>query len=170
MNSDSYARFDASGAAPVICLERHFAVQPTDLWQALTDSRILAQWFPADLQGPRRTGGAIRIVSWSDRFPPVEGRITAYEPPTVLEYTWGGERLRWEISPQGRGCILVFRNVLDAAAEVIGPAAIAAAWHACFDVLEFVLRGETVPFDAETRTSELLAWYAREMPAMHRRQ
>ena len=39
--------------------------------------------------------------------------MTAYQPPALLEYTWGEETLRFELTPDGAGCLLVFTNVVD---------------------------------------------------------
>lgn len=40
--------------------------------------------------------------------PGSEGEITAFDPPSRLELRWGDERLRFELAPDGGGCVLTF--------------------------------------------------------------
>lgn len=136
------------------------------MWRAITESEQLSRWFPADLRGERRASAPIQIVSWSARFDPVAGLFTRYDPHRVLEYTWGHETLRWELTPDSGGCTLVFTNVLDAQAVALGPADIAAAWRACLDMLENVLDDATAP--RRLLYSELTSWYRLvDPPADH---
>ncbi len=39
--------------------------------------------------------------------------IRAYEPPRLLEYTWGVEVLRWELDPSADGCTLQLTATYD---------------------------------------------------------
>jgi hypothetical protein len=72
--------------------------------------------------------------------------MVAYEPPTLLEFTWGGtgdraggeEVVRFELVPDGDGCVLTF---LTTYSEYGKSARDAAGWHACFDQLERQLAG-----------------------------
>lgn len=157
---------DGSGTLQVIDgrlsirFERRLAQGSERVWRAITDSGDLARWFPADIEGRRAPEAPIRIVSWTERFPRAHGRFIVYEPPRRLEYTWGDELLRWELRDESAGCVLTFTNVLDAAAAEVGPAAIAAAWHGCLDVLEFVLADRPPPYSVDDRAGELMPTYA----------
>jgi hypothetical protein len=64
--------------------------------------------------------------------------VTRAEPPTLLEYTWGGDVLRWELEPSERGTRLTLQHTLedpDLAPKV------AAGWHICLVVAERLLDG-----------------------------
>jgi len=64
--------------------------------------------------------------------------VTRADAPTVLEYTWGGNDLRWELEPLGRGTRLTLWHNIDRGYIAWG----AAGWHICFDVLDRLLAGE----------------------------
>jgi hypothetical protein len=131
-----------------------------DIWHALTDSSVLTQWFPADLQGERAAGQSIEIVSVQGRFPPAKGKFNAYEAGRYLEYTWDGELLCWDLQSTDSGTLLVFLNVLDAKAISTSIENIASAWHACLDVLSFVLSRQQPPYTADERFIQISDRYA----------
>ena len=60
------------------------------------------------------------------------------EAPRLLEYSWGGNDLRWELEPRGGGTRLKLWHNIDRNFISWG----AAGWHVCFDVLERLLAGE----------------------------
>jgi quercetin dioxygenase-like cupin family protein len=74
----------------------------------------------------------------------------------TVEYTWEGELLRWELRPDGDGCLLVFTTTFDDRAKA---ARDATGWHFCLDNLEEALAGRKAP-DAKDRFAELSADYA----------
>ena len=57
--------------------------------------------------------------------------ITARDELRVLEYTWGGETLRFELTPEGEGTRLVLIDELPASAAARN----AAGWESCLDRL-----------------------------------
>jgi uncharacterized protein YndB with AHSA1/START domain len=104
-------------------------------------------------------GTKVTFKSPEDRFPVTEGVIMIAEPPTLLEYTWGDEVLRWELEDLGDGrCRLVFTNVFDDRDTAV-PAA--AGWHAALEVLEARLDDQVVDWSAWDRADELNHDYAR---------
>src|SRR5215203_3981798 len=62
----------------------------------------------------------------------VESRADA---PRLLEDSWGGNDMRWELEPQGAGTRLTLWHNIDKGFISMG----AAGWHICFDVLEQLL-------------------------------
>ena len=60
--------------------------------------------------------------------------------PAVLEYSWGGNDLRWELEPLGSGTRLTLWHNIDRRFISWG----AAGWHICFDVLDRLLAGEPI--------------------------
>lgn len=66
------------------------AVDPADLWRALTDPEVLADWLADDAELDPRPGGRVAVTDaeHGDR----EGEVTEVEP---------GRRLRWDWWPVG---------------------------------------------------------------------
>lgn len=119
--------------------ERVIARPTEKVWAALTVPERLAAWLgaPADLD--LRVGG--RYVVW---FPEnendgVEGRVTAYDPPRLLAYDWcgtgGNTNIRWELTPEGDRCRLVFHQTGLNAWWLLGGSA---GWGGFLDDLEAV--------------------------------
>jgi hypothetical protein len=77
------------------------------------------------------------------------GEMRVYDPPAVLEFTWGPDTLRFELQPEGDGTVLNFVDVLE---DVGKGARDGAGWHVCLDALEQHLRGEP------TRAQDMDVW------------
>jgi uncharacterized protein YndB with AHSA1/START domain len=135
--------------------ERRLAHAPEKVWRALTDNKELAHWFPARIEGAREKGADLRF--FFEEGDPGTGKISVFDPPRVLEYTWEGDLLRWELRPEGTGCLLVFTTIPGDRANV---ARDATGWHFCLDNLEATVDGNPAAgFDKE-RFSALNAEYA----------
>jgi uncharacterized protein YndB with AHSA1/START domain len=135
--------------------ERRLAHPPEKVWRALTDNKELAHWFPARIEGTREAGAELRF--FFEEGEPGSGKISVFDPPRVLEYTWEGDLLRWELRPEGKGCLLVFTTIPGDRANV---ARDATGWHFCLDNLEAAADGNPAAgFDKE-RFSALNAEYA----------
>ena len=90
------------------------------VWRAVSDPGELARWFVASVPWTPALGET--FAAYGD-----SGQITELEPPHVLAWTWGDERYRFELRPEGDGCLLVFTHVFD---ERLGAAAQhAAGWE-----------------------------------------
>lgn len=89
--------------------ERSLPHSPEKVWRALTETKELAAWFPASIEGEREPGAALRFVFRDGAEPDAEGIVLEHDPPRRLAYTMGRETLRWELSPiQEGGTLLVF--------------------------------------------------------------
>jgi uncharacterized protein YndB with AHSA1/START domain len=104
-------------AGPTLRLQRHYAHPVERVWKAITNPEELRQWFP---QGQ-------------------ELAITESEPPYVLTGTWYGDTLRFELRPDGDGCVLVFSHEFADRAKA---ARDAAGWETCFVRLDAWLADE----------------------------
>jgi uncharacterized protein YndB with AHSA1/START domain len=127
----------------VLRYERTLAHPPEKVWRALTESQHLEHWLPCDIVGDRREGATVELPFWPafvERYDIEEvvgtGRITVWQPPTTFEWWWDGDRLRWELTPQGAGTSLVFTTWIGDPS--IGADA-AAGYHVCLDRLEALL-------------------------------
>jgi len=135
---------------------------PEKVWRALTEPAHLAAWFPTDIEGERATGAALRFTFRHDEGPSLDGQLLKYEPPTVLEFSWGDELLRFELQPDGAGTLLTFVNTFD---ELGKAARDAAGWHTCLDVLAYHLDNQPPPWTpAERRQQVHQSYVARFGP------
>ena len=69
-----------------------------------------------------------------------ETTITRAEAPRLLEYSWGGNDMRWQLEPVGSGTRLTLWTSIDRRYIAMG----AAGWHICFDVLDRLLNGTPI--------------------------
>jgi uncharacterized protein YndB with AHSA1/START domain len=155
------------GGRSALRFERRIAHRPEKVWRALTEPAQLAEWFPATPEWVLEPGAKIRFS-----FPPeapvddvdaadYEGQVVTVDPPRLLEYTWSSELLRWELTPDGDGTLLVFQTVFD---DISRAARDAAGWDVCLEVLETVLAGESAPSwdDQMKRWDEVFSRYAED--------
>ena len=132
---------------------------PEKVWRALTEADHLAAWFPAEMHGERAAGARLTFVFSDGEGPTTEGEMIAFDPPSLLEYRWGGETLRFELEREGDGTVLTFVNSFD---ELGKAARDAAGWHACLDVLGHHLDGQEPPWRPMDRWEEVHAVYVEE--------
>ena len=90
----------------VLRMRRELRHPVEKVWRAITEPGQLAGWFPAAVEFDLRLDGPVTFTFETDPGAPVDvqtsGVIRAYEPPKLLEYTWGVEVLRWELDPVAR--------------------------------------------------------------------
>ena len=67
--------------------------------------------------------------------------VTRSEPPTLLEYTWGDDVLRWQLDATEHGTRLTLTHTTDD--PTMMPKA-AAGWHICLVVAERLLDGRPI--------------------------
>ncbi|HET9051139.1 MAG TPA: SRPBCC domain-containing protein [Candidatus Dormibacteraeota bacterium] len=61
-----------------------------------------------------------------------DGRMITFDPPELMELTWGDDRLRIHLEPDGDGTVL---TLTDSFADLGKAARDAAGWHECLDRL-----------------------------------
>ena len=114
---------DGDGDGAQLRLERRFRHPVERVWRAISEPDELAHWFASD--------------------EPME--VLEADPPHRLLATWFGDELRFELRPQGAGCILVFTHAF---ADRDVSARTAAGWDRCFARLEALFAGQ--PMDEPT--------------------
>jgi uncharacterized protein YndB with AHSA1/START domain len=137
----------------VLRMERRLAHPPEKVWRALTEPDHLNQWYPFQATALElRVGGRIAFDDGEGAI--VEGVVTELDPPRVLAFTQdasavlpreGDNRLRFELRPDGDGCLLIFTHTFKDRPHA---AANAAGWDACFDALELVVDGKPAEMPA----------------------
>lgn len=115
---------------------------PEKVWAALTDPDQLAGWAPflAD-RDLGRTGDAVLSTVDGDQSHPAPARVLRADRPNLLEYTWGDDLLRWELTATGDGTTLTLRHRVGRPG--LAPMT-AAGWHLCLDVAARLLDGDPV--------------------------
>jgi hypothetical protein len=76
---------------PSLRFERRYDHGVERVWRAITDPDELRHWVP----------------------PGEELEVTGSEPPRLLAGSWYGDELRFELRPDGDGCVLVFTHAFD---------------------------------------------------------
>lgn len=113
------------------------------VWAALTEPEQLREWAPftadRDLGSP---GAATLTMIDGDTAEDLPAQVRQVEPPALLEYTLGGDLLRWELAAAGPGTRLTLRHTVAEGREWVPK--VAAGWHLCLTVAERLLDGRPV--------------------------
>jgi len=126
---------EQAGARWRLRFRRQLAHPPDKVWRALTEPEHLKAWFPQQIVGEWRVGAPLRFVS---EFGDFDGEVLAFEPPRILEFSWGTDTIRVEVAPDPRGTLLTLIDTFDEHGKA---ARDAAGWHTCVDHLEVALDG-----------------------------
>ena len=125
-----------------LILVRQLRQTPERVWQALTDPTHLGEWAPFDAEASLGTAGAVvKLTSVGTPGPHItETKVLRADAPRLLEYTWGGNDMRWELEESRGGTRLTLWTKIDRRYIAMG----AAGWHICLDVLDRYLKGSAV--------------------------
>jgi uncharacterized protein YndB with AHSA1/START domain len=136
------ATVTAAGERWTLIFVRALPHPPEKVWAALTDPAQLDRWAPftaaRDLSDPGDT--TLTMIDGPDRTD-LAATVLRAEAPSLLEYTWGDDLLRWELTPGDGGTRLTLRHTF---AERDGAPMFAAGWHLCVAVLARLLDGTPV--------------------------
>ena len=89
---------------PALRCERRLRYPVERVWRAITEPAELACWFVAPVEWKPELGEIFEAEGQT-------GEITELEPPHVIAWTWGGDAFRFELGPEGDGCLLAFTHV-----------------------------------------------------------
>jgi uncharacterized protein YndB with AHSA1/START domain len=130
--------YESIESRPALRFERRIAHPPHAVWNAIADPDELPRWFPTMVAGDLRAGGHLTFTFEEHDLPPMEGDITAFDPPRRLAFYWGDDHLDFELARAegGEQTDLRFTVLLDTADKA---ARDGAGWHTCLDALEKVL-------------------------------
>jgi uncharacterized protein YndB with AHSA1/START domain len=115
---------------------------PAKVWTALTEPDQLAAWSPftTDRDLGRPGDATLTMEDGTERVD-LAATVHRAEPPTLLEYTWGTDRLRWELAPAGAGTRLTLSHTVQ---DPDWAPKVAAGWHLCLVVAERLLDGDPI--------------------------
>jgi len=125
---------------------RDFNHPPARVWSALTDPAQLAEWSPyAADRDLGSTGPAVLTMLGASTSEDSSASVTVANPPNgtdgVLQYAWGDDVLRWDVSATSAGTRLTLSHSIpdrDRAPQM------AAGWHLCLAVAEHLLDGDPI--------------------------
>jgi len=122
-----------------LVLVRELPHPPARVWKALTDPEHLREWAPFDADRSLGAVGPATLTTVGAPKPMVsETQVKRADAPRLLEFRWGGQDVRWELEPIGKGTRLTLWHNINRGFIAMG----AAGWHICLDVLDHFLGGE----------------------------
>jgi uncharacterized protein YndB with AHSA1/START domain len=128
------------------------------VWRAITEPDGLATWFPSTIDGERRAGAALKFVFPFPDAPVMEGTMRAFEPMSLIEFAWGDDIVRIELTPIDGGTRL---TLTDTFTDYAKAARDAGGWHASLDNLGYSLDG--LP-KQEDNWKTTMPWYLENFP------
>jgi len=136
------ATVEIAGETWTLVLVRELRHAPLTVWGALTDPAQLREWAPFDADANLGTAGTTANLTTVGAPTPMVSALTVKraDAPTVLEYNWGGQDLRWQLEPVGSGTRLTLWHNIDRRFIAMG----AAGWHICLDVMARLLDGAPI--------------------------
>lgn len=138
--------------------ERHLKHSVEEVWSYLTDNDKLPQWFSELRVDELREGGVIKFDMGDGTFE--ELKILELKMHSVLEYTWGEDIVRFELSQEQDGCSLVLIEKIHTITDHT-PRDLA-GWHVCLDVIAVLLDRKTID-----RKDEWKKWYEKYIQAVN---
>jgi uncharacterized protein YndB with AHSA1/START domain len=126
---------------PTVRVERTYPHRIEKVWRAVTTPEHLGQWFPSAVQVDLRPGGAMRFGTFAGDAGET-GAIEEVDAPRRLVFTWGTDRLTFELTPDGDGTRFSVVHSFD---DRYGAASFATGWELCLAGLQSVLAGEPPP-------------------------
>ena len=125
-----------------LVLVRELRHSPEKVWKALTDPAQLHEWAPFDAdRSLGNVGASVKLTTVGAPTPHVtETKVTKADVGRALEYTWGGNDIRWQLEPVAGGTRLTLWHNIDRRYISMG----AAGWHIALDVLDRFLDGHPI--------------------------
>ncbi len=139
-----------------LIIVRDLRHSPEKVWKALTDPANLREWAPFDADGNLDNAGAtVKLTTvGAPSLNITETKVKRADALRLLEYTWGGNDMRWELEPLGDGTRLTLWTSIDRRFISWG----AAGWHICFDVMDRLLSGAPIGRMVGVETMKISGW------------
>jgi uncharacterized protein YndB with AHSA1/START domain len=124
--------------------DRSLNLSVEKVWAALTENDKLVKWMPNLQVEVLRKGGAIKFDMKDGSGTFIDIEILDFELNSVLEFTWGKDRVRFELYSMPNGCLLVLKEFIGTlnahtSKDLSG-------WHVCLAVLSELLEGRFMDF------------------------
>lgn len=138
MSADQFLTLDER---PAVRVQRDYPHPIDRVWRAVTTPEHLGQWFPSPVEVDLRPGGAMHFSAF-EGDDAATGTIEVVDPPRKLTFTWGRDRLTFELTPQGESTTF---TLVHSFVGRFGAASFAAGWDGCLAGLRHVLADEPLP-------------------------
>lgn len=150
-----------------VVVGRHLPHGTAEVWQAVTATESLAQWFPGAPEFTLRIGGAVRFPEFAGS-PAEFGEVLECEAPHRLRFRWDTDEMLLDLREDGGGTTLI--TLTHAIDDLPGAASFATGWEACLAGLAAVLDGRDVPNPGPRRErhEELAARFGLDDPVVDR--
>jgi uncharacterized protein YndB with AHSA1/START domain len=136
------AVIEQAEAGYIARFERHLKHSVEKVWASLTENDKLAKWFCELEVDSLCVGGIIKFTMPDGTFKQLE--IIELKIYSVLEYTWGEDRVRFELYPEPDGCrLLLIEKIIKITDHT--PKDLA-GWHVCLDVINALLDEKSIEF------------------------
>ncbi len=140
----------------VVAFTRVIDLPVAKVWAAMSDPAVLKNWL-GEVEVEPRVGGKF-VIHFREMKVVMTGKITAYEPERVIEYSWlenygmPQSVVRWELTPAQGGCALTLTHTFPPEAVLGDVVGFLGGWHAFLDVIPQAIDGAFVPYkSAEER-------------------
>ncbi len=132
-----------------LVFRRRLAKSIDKVWAALTVPERLADWL-ARAKIDLRVGGRFELY-WPTHDFSMKGVIVALDAPRLIAWTWPhdnhpGSVVRWELAPDGAGCLVTLTQSGLAKPALLD---VAAGWHTHLESLPSAADGGHTPGRAE---------------------
>lgn len=159
---DDLGRINRRSSTVEVILIRHLDHGAAKIWALLTDSARLPEWLaPGEIEP--RVGGRARL-DFTDSGTIIDSEVTAYEPRSLLEYSWSGpgeprRPVRWALDIEGPDACRLTLTLTTPSDEDVGRGA--AGWEAHLEMLAAALEGVPIKFPFERFKAARDAYRAR---------
>lgn len=138
MSADQFLQL---GGRPTVRVERRYPQSIEKVWLAVTTPEHLGQWFPSPVEIDLRAGGSMQFEAFGGT-PAASGTVEVVEIPRKLTFTWGTDRLTFDLAPDGDGTTFALTHSFD---DRSGAPSFATGWELCLVGLRSVLAGTPLP-------------------------
>lgn len=139
MPADQFLTLDGR---PTVRVERDYPHPIEKVWRAVTMPEHLGQWFPSPVEVDLRPGGELRFTAF-EGGPEASGTIETVDEPRRLVFTWGTDRLTFELTSNPDGTTtFALTHTFD---DRYGAPSFATGWGMCLAGLGSVLADESLP-------------------------
>lgn len=159
MSADQFLALDGR---PTVRVERRYPHPIDKVWRAITMPEHLGKWFPSPVELELRTGGSMQFGAFGTGAGQT-GTVETVEPPRLLSFTWGSDRLTFELSIDGDDTVFALTHSFD---DRSGAPSFATGWGLCLHGLRAHLADEPLP-PAErgiARHEELVHEFGLDVP------
>jgi uncharacterized protein YndB with AHSA1/START domain len=138
MSADQFLTLDGR---PTVRVERRYPHPIDKVWRAITTPEHLGQWFPTPVDIDLRPGGSMRFGTFGGDSG-ATGTVESVDAPRRFTFTWGSDRLTFELDSDGEGTNFALTHSFD---DRSGAPSFATGWELCLAGLRSLLASEPLP-------------------------